>query len=276
MAGEVGGWEQWEWDETLFAGAAPFYVQGRSPYAPDSRTRWPRTSVSTAREGSSTWGAVRARSRCVSRTCSRGWSGSIPIGEWWARPPGLRSNRELRTPTWVTRRAEALPAGLGLFRTVTFAASFHWMDRPKVAAAVRTMLEPGGAVVQIHTPASLPSSSLPEQEIADLRVALPRSRPAGGSKHSQYVAQRRGRGLSGGGVCAGTAGHGARRAHAREDGRRSRRVRVLVFVHGAASLRRSHRRVRIRPRALLADASPTGRFEVLLPENVLHIWRLAG
>ena len=29
-----GGWEDWTWDETLFAGAAPHYVPGRLPYAP--------------------------------------------------------------------------------------------------------------------------------------------------------------------------------------------------------------------------------------------------
>jgi hypothetical protein len=49
-------------------------------------------------------------------------------------------------------RAEDLPAGLGRFRAVTFAASFHWMDRPRVAAAVATMLDPGGAVVQVDAP----------------------------------------------------------------------------------------------------------------------------
>src|SRR5436190_15932590 len=29
----AGGWQDWEWDETLFAGAAPYYMQGRLPYA---------------------------------------------------------------------------------------------------------------------------------------------------------------------------------------------------------------------------------------------------
>ena len=53
---------------------------------------------------------------------------------------------------WVQMRAEELPAGLGQFRVVTFAASFHWMDRPKVARVVRTMLDAGGAAVQIDVP----------------------------------------------------------------------------------------------------------------------------
>ena len=26
--------DRWKWDETLFAGTAPYYVQGRPPYAP--------------------------------------------------------------------------------------------------------------------------------------------------------------------------------------------------------------------------------------------------
>jgi SAM-dependent methyltransferase len=29
-----GGWETWRWDESLFAGAAGYYEQGRLPYAP--------------------------------------------------------------------------------------------------------------------------------------------------------------------------------------------------------------------------------------------------
>lgn len=37
-----------------------------------------------------------------------------------------------------------LPADLSPVRVVTFAQSFHWMDRGRVAAAVRGMLVPGG------------------------------------------------------------------------------------------------------------------------------------
>ncbi len=49
----------------------------------------------------------------------------------------------------------------------TFAASFHWMDRPKVAAAVHAMLEPDGAAVQIDTRAY---RSPVEDTIDELRV----------------------------------------------------------------------------------------------------------
>ncbi len=34
MSLAAGGWETWSWDESLFAGAARYYEQGRLPYAP--------------------------------------------------------------------------------------------------------------------------------------------------------------------------------------------------------------------------------------------------
>jgi hypothetical protein len=34
-------------------------------------------------------------------------------------------------------RAEDLPGALGTFRLISFAQSFHWMDRSRVASAVR-------------------------------------------------------------------------------------------------------------------------------------------
>ena len=50
---------------------------------------------------------------------------------------------------WRHLRAEDLPADLGVFRAVTFAQSFHWMDQPIVAAKVRPMIEPGGHWVHV-------------------------------------------------------------------------------------------------------------------------------
>jgi SAM-dependent methyltransferase len=82
------------------------------------------------------------------------------------------------TATWVRMRAEELPGSLGTFRVITFGQSFHWMDRPRVAAAVRNMLEPNGAVVQVdlwHTtppggePPCGPYPAIPEAAIDELR-----------------------------------------------------------------------------------------------------------
>jgi len=72
--------------------------------------------------------------------------------------------------------AEELPGDLGLFRAATFAQSFHWMDRPRVAGAVRSMLEPDGSWVHVGATThegvddarDLPFPSPPRAEIAEL------------------------------------------------------------------------------------------------------------
>jgi hypothetical protein len=52
--------------------------------------------------------------------------------------------------SWRRIRAEQLPGDLGAFDLVTFAQSFHWMERERVAAIVRGMLRERGACVHVH------------------------------------------------------------------------------------------------------------------------------
>ena len=51
---------------------------------------------------------------------------------------------------WLQLRAEELPAGLGAYRVISFAQSFHWMDQLPVARTALSMLEDGGACVHVH------------------------------------------------------------------------------------------------------------------------------
>jgi len=51
---------------------------------------------------------------------------------------------------WEVRRAEEIGPDLGRFRAVTFAQSFHWLNRPLVASLVRSAIEPGGACVIVY------------------------------------------------------------------------------------------------------------------------------
>jgi 2-polyprenyl-3-methyl-5-hydroxy-6-metoxy-1,4-benzoquinol methylase len=144
-----GGWESWHWDESLYAGAARYYEQGRLPYAPGLADA---VANSLALDG---------RGRLLDVGCGPGTVtlrlaplfeavvGLDPDAEMLATAARAAARRGVGNASWVRRRAEDLPAGLGRFRTVTFAASFHWMDRPRVASAVATMLEPGGAAVQV-------------------------------------------------------------------------------------------------------------------------------
>ncbi len=96
--------------------------------------------------------------------------------------------RGVANARWVRMPAEFLPGDLGSFRVATFAQSFHWMDREKVAAGVRGMLEPGGSWVHINATThqgvggtdDLPLPSPPRAEIEDLiRQHLGPTRRAG-------------------------------------------------------------------------------------------------
>ncbi len=77
---------------------------------------------------------------------------------------------------WVQRKAEDLEASLGVFRVVTFAQSFHWIDRERVAAIVRDLIEPDGAWVHVGatthrgvaTDEGLPWPMPPHEEITSL------------------------------------------------------------------------------------------------------------
>lgn len=51
--------------------------------------------------------------------------------------------------SWRCMRAEDLPADLPSANVITLAQSFHWMDRPRVAAAARRLLAPSGVLIHV-------------------------------------------------------------------------------------------------------------------------------
>ncbi|MFE1962576.1 class I SAM-dependent methyltransferase [Streptomyces sp. NPDC059479] len=140
----------WEWDDSLFLGAAPYYRRGRLPYAPglaevlaevlslDGRGRLIDVGCGP---GTLALELVRLFDEVVGVDPDRGM-----IAE--AERQAARGPRHGRS-RWVGARAEELPAGLGTFTVATFGQSFHWMDRDAVAAKVRDMLRPGGALVHV-------------------------------------------------------------------------------------------------------------------------------
>ncbi|MEU1852392.1 class I SAM-dependent methyltransferase [Streptomyces sp. NPDC019990] len=166
----------WEWDDTLFSGTAAYYERGRLPYAP---------GLADALAG-----ALRldGRGRLIDVGCGPGTlalnlahlfgeivgvdpdSGMIAEAGLGAARRGLGEKTR-----WVRAPAEALPAGLGTFAVATFGQSFHWMDRDQVAATVRDMLQPGGALVHISdlkteelTVDGLPHPAVPYAAVSEL------------------------------------------------------------------------------------------------------------
>ena len=153
----------WRWDETLFRGSAPYYERGRLPY--------PAGLAGAIGEVLQ----LDGRGRLLDVGCGPGTI-ALRLADRFEAVTGLDADADMlreaehratelgiENASWVHARAEALPRGLGSFRTAAFAQSFHWMDRETVAAAVFGMVEPGGAVIQVsdHSQTLPPGPSAP-------------------------------------------------------------------------------------------------------------------
>ncbi len=140
----------WEWDQSLYAGAAQYYLAGRMPYP--------------AELGDVLAGALGldGTGRLLDVGCGPGPL-TILLAPFFASAVGIdastgmiaaaRAQAEragISTIVLRRMRAEEITAELGEFRVVTFAQSFHWLERLKVARLVRTVLEPDGSCVIVH------------------------------------------------------------------------------------------------------------------------------
>jgi ubiquinone/menaquinone biosynthesis C-methylase UbiE len=141
----------WTWDKTLFGGSARYYRAGRFPYPAELAAAF---QDELGLDGSG---------RLLDVGCGTG-EVALLLAPLYDEVVGLDADEDMiaeaqeearrrghRNTTWVHARAEELPLDLGSFRTATFAQSFHWMDRERVAATVLELLEPNGAWVHVDT-----------------------------------------------------------------------------------------------------------------------------
>lgn len=160
----------WSWDPSLYTGAASFYATGRMAYPPEL------ADAMVTELGLDGTGVL------VDVGCGPG-SLTLLLAPHVARAigvdadPGMieeAANRAaaaaLGNIEWRCMRAEDLPADLGVADVVTFAQSFHWMDRPRVAANVRRLLGRGGTLVHVSatTHRGAGTDGPPWDAIADL------------------------------------------------------------------------------------------------------------
>jgi hypothetical protein len=141
--------EEWSWDETLYAGSAPHYVAGRMPY-PDALAQ--AISDALGLDGGGRLLDVGCGPGSLTLLLAPHVADAVGVDAdpgMLAQAARLASEQGVRNVAWHRLRGEDLPAGLGTFRVVTFAQSFHWMDQPLVADRVRGMIEPGGAWVHV-------------------------------------------------------------------------------------------------------------------------------
>ena len=168
----------WEWDESLYRGSAPYYERGRPPYASGLTPALARVL------------ALDGRGRLLDVGCGPGLI-TLPLAPLFAAAVGVAADPDMLAEgqrraaeagianiRWVALRTEALPAGLGAFRVATFAQSFHWMERERVAAIVLRKIEPGGAFVHVsdvkEAPPDAPDPQFPAPPSAASRALIRR------------------------------------------------------------------------------------------------------
>jgi SAM-dependent methyltransferase len=152
------------YDETLYAGSAEYYARGRMPY-PQSLADALRDELGLDGSG-----------RLLDVGCGPGPLTHL-LAPLVAEAVGVDADPDMvrvaergaaANERFVHVRAEELPAGLGTFRLVTLAQSFHWFETEEVAATLRGMLDPGGALVHVGATTHEGDGNVPRGEISEL------------------------------------------------------------------------------------------------------------
>ena len=172
-----------QWHPSLYAGSARYYAIGRVSYP---------TALADALASEL---GLDGSGRLLDVGCGPG-NFTLLLAPWFEQALGVDADRDMLAEAerraaqagianvhWLQLRAEELPAGLGRYRVVSFAQSFHWMDQLQVARVALSMLEAGGACVHIHanthegvdTDAVLPHPRPPRVGDQRARRALPRA-----------------------------------------------------------------------------------------------------
>ncbi|MFG1792221.1 class I SAM-dependent methyltransferase [Nocardia sp. NPDC049149] len=274
--------EGWHWDPSLYAGSAGYYTRGRMPY-PEVLAEALATALSLDGSG-----------RLLDVGCGPG-SLTLLLADRFEQVVGIDADQGMideacrlaaedgiRNARWVRLRAEELPAELGSFTVATFAQSFHWMDRPRVAATVRGMLSTGGACVHVHatthqgvrSTSALPHPQPPHSAITELvrkylgpvRRAGQGSLPSGtvGNEAAIYRA-------------AGFTGPCRIEVPGRVVTRVSADVVAAVFSLSSSAphlFGRARAEFEAELRQLLSNANPSGVFSEQAREIAVDIWRL--
>jgi SAM-dependent methyltransferase len=165
-----------QWHPSLYAGSAGYYAVGRVGYP---------TALADALASEL---ALDGSGRLLDVGCGPGNS-TLLLAPWFRQATGVDADRDMLAEAeqraaqagignvqWLQLRAEELPAGLGRYRVVSFAQSFHWMDQLPVARTALGMLEEGGVCVHVHanthegvaTDAELPRPEPPHASIKEL------------------------------------------------------------------------------------------------------------
>ncbi|SDR90448.1 Methyltransferase domain-containing protein [Friedmanniella luteola] len=273
--------QPWSWDPSLYAGSAAFYAVGRAPYPAEIA------------EGLRAELALDGQSRLLDVGCGPG-SLTLLLAPLFAEAIGVDADADVPAVaarlaaaahvehvSWRHLRGEDLPAGLPEIRVATLAQSFHWMDRPRVASALRGLIAPGGALVHV---------SATTHEGVPTEAALPHPQPPRDAIRRlvrQHLGDRRraGRGVLAAGTpggedavyrAAGFTGPHRVEIPGRVLERTAEEVAASVYSLSSSTPHLLGDRLPTfdaELRRLLDQASPSGRFSEEMASTTLHLWR---
>ena len=176
----------------LYAGAASYYSVGRVAYPSELADR---IAAELVLDGTGRLLDVGCGPGSLTLLLAGRVAAAIGVdadAEMLAEAERLARAAGVSNVSWRQLYAEDLPADLGTFRLITFAQSFHWMDRPQVARTAYGMLTADGACVHVHatthrgigTDAELPLPSPPYEALDELTrryLGPPPARHQGGN-----------------------------------------------------------------------------------------------
>src|SRR3984885_12294121 len=166
-------WQDWAWDETVFEGTAAYYRKGRKPYVPALGEALADPLHLDGRGRLLDVGCGPSSAALLFAHFFESVIGLDPDPGMLAEAHRAGAEEQITNASWVRMRAEDLPGSLGTFRVISFAQSFHWMDRPRAASTVRGVLHTNGPVVHVTPPVQVPPNgpypSVPEAAIDELR-----------------------------------------------------------------------------------------------------------